>query len=545
MRSGDEWQVLLVDDDSVDRQAVRRAVRSTATPIVLYEAETLLEAREVLSTAMPDCVLVDMQLPDGEGLELVGAWPNVPFIVLTGYDDLAVTRRALQSGAQDYLIKGQFDAERIERSIRYAVERKLHEATRQSLAHQDRLASLGRLAASVAHEINNPTAFVAANLIVLREHAERTKVFHHRLTVLAQEYPPLAEVLAQYAPELGPDDLEALVRESVMGVERIVNIVRQLGSFARRPDEDEPLQDVSLTEVASWACMLIQNRIRNRATLIKELDTTLQKFVGRPGRLAQVATNLVVNAAQALPDGLPDKNMIWVRTRDEGGFVSLTVEDTGSGFSAKVKRRAFEPFFTTKPQGEGTGLGLAIASDIVRAHGGEIVLEDRVGGGARVTVRIPKVTTLTLPKKRLPSEAPESEAKPLRILLVDDEAPIRRAYRRMLKPHEVVAEEAGAALERLIEDGDTRFDLILCDLMMPGIDGMSFYEHVVDVRPELADRIVFCTGGAFEDRMRDFLESVPNRVLEKPASKDSIIETARAVLRDRATASSLNPPATP
>ncbi|MBO6940210.1 MAG: response regulator [Deltaproteobacteria bacterium] len=526
-----QWRVVIIDDELVDRKDFRRAASKTALVTCLGEAETIAEARTLLAQHTPDCVIVDMRLPDGEGLELVPEYPQLPFIVLTVHDDRETARRSLQSGAQDYLVKGQLSPEGIERSIRYAVERKAHHLMREKLAHQDRLASLGSLATSVAHEINNPIAFISANLTVLREQSSAYRAILEELESLASTVPELRDLLDRLTVPVAHDQLDRILRDCAMGTERIVSIVRQLGSYARGPEAAENPQEVSLTEVATWAMTLTRRTIEARARLNTELDPNLPPFVGRAGRLAQVVTNLLMNASQALETGDPNTQEVYLRTWRDGEQLCLSVEDSGSGFTSASLERAFEPFYTTKARGEGTGLGLAVARDIVRAHQGALELANRAEGGARVTLRIPQDTGLRL-TRRPPSRASTPSPGLYRILLIDDEESICRAYQRMLRPHQVVWVGPEGALSTLA-DPEVDFDLILCDLMMPGMNGVEVYERVRILRPGLLSRIVFLTGGVFTEPVRAFLDTVPNRVLSKPATKDDILEAVALNLQQR------------
>jgi len=534
--SSEGWSVLVVDDETVDRMQVRRTVAKAALVTRLREAETIAEAREMLREEPPSCVIADMRLPDGEGLELVEEFPRLPFVVLTGHDDMKTARRALQAGAQDYLVKGQLTSEAILRSIRYAVERKHHQLAHQALAHRNRLASLGRVAASVAHEINNPIAFVATNLAVFREQNHAYLKLSAALRELAETQPELAEVLRSHPLPHPAPEVDGLLLESITGTERIVATVRQLGAFARGPTAggaEEAPRALSLSDVAGAALRLTEKSARARASLITALDADLPTIVGRQSRLIQAVTNLIVNAMQAVPVGRADQNEIRVTTEQSRDEVRLIVEDSGPGFTDEGLQRALDPFFTTKAQDEGTGLGLAIVYESVRLHDGEVELENRPSGGARVTLRIPKNTGLDPIESTRPPPAVAPDDDHLRILLVDDEPAIRRAYQRMLRPHEVVGESGEGALERLLGKADAAFDLILCDLMMPGVDGRALYEALEDRRPSMIPRIVFLTGGVFDDYVRKFIESIPNRVLLKPVSREQLLAAADTAIRRR------------
>jgi len=498
--------------------------------MTVYECEGPSDTHEVLRTARPTCVLIAAGPADTELFALIDAWRNVPFIALTQTDSGG--QEAMRHGAEDHLDESALDTRILERSIRYAVERKLHGRAMETLAHQDRLASLGRLSATVAHEINNPLSFIAANLDTLQTYVLATGELLQTLDADPVARDVVERFVGQSPLPLAADEAKALIQQSADGCQRIVSIVRQLRSFARKSDEDERPRETCLSDVVGWACALTERQVAQRGTLIKRL-TDERVFLGRPGRLAQVATNLLLNAAQALPSNQPHANSVWVSTESDGEASYLIVEDTGPGFDWATRRRALDPFFTTKPQGEGTGLGLSIVHDIVQSHGGSLTLDNRASGGARVVVRIPHAT----PFAPLPSvPPPTSEQDPaLRILLIDDEVALRRAYQRWLRPHEVVAESASEALRRLLEQSDRNFDLVLCDLSMPDISGIEVQQRLLDGAPELMGRFVFLTGGALSEELSDALASTSARVLNKPATKDEILAVARQVRGDSST----------
>jgi CheY-like chemotaxis protein len=209
----------------------------------------------------------------------------------------------------------------------------------------------------------------------------------------------------------------------------------------------------------------------------------------------------------------------------------VDVRDTGAGIPPENLARIFDPFFTTKPAGVGTGLGLAICHSIVAALGGEIAVESAVGLGTTFRITLPQAgpDNLELP-------APARVAAPVgrrgRILIIDDEEMIVSALQEALREHQVMVEtEAKAALKRLL--GGERFDLVLCDLMMPEMSGMELFTRINDEVPEQAERFIFMTGGAFTPRSRGFLASVPNLRLEKPFDLQHLLTLVRDQLRER------------
>jgi PAS domain S-box-containing protein len=381
----------------------------------------------------------------------------------------------------------------------------------RQLARSDRLASLGTLAAGVAHEINNPLAFILGNLEFARE-----------------ELPALARSQAGARPEpLLAEVLEAL-REAADGAKRVSRIVRDLGVFAR--GEDEKREPVDVHKTLEAAIAIATNEIRHRARLVKTLEP-VPRVIADEARLTQVFLNLLVNAAQAIGEGRAEDNEIRVATRvDASERIVVEVADTGEGIPAAILPRIFDPFFTTKPVNLGTGLGLSICHGIVSALGGEITVESELGHGTTFRVLLPPApaagTAPSPPADLVPPGGPRA-----RVLIVDDEPAVLSALRRTLgRDHDVVAAASPEALEILLSDD--RFDLVLCDLMMPELSGMALYERVRRSRPELAERFVFMTGGAFTTGAREFLDRVRLRTLHKPFAPGEIArlvaERARA-----------------
>jgi CheY-like chemotaxis protein len=237
---------------------------------------------------------------------------------------------------------------------------------------------------------------------------------------------------------------------------------------------------------------------------------------GNEARLGQVLLNLIINAAQAMPEGAADQNEIRITLRRgaAGATVILEVSDTGPGIPRDLIPRIFDPFFTTKPVGVGTGLGLTICHGIVTALGGHIEVDSVVGKGTTFRVLLPASDQVP-DRGSVPDLDPSPGGPPMRVLVIDDEAAIGRAIALTLDRHDVVmTEHAREALGRIA--AGERFDVILCDVMMPETTGMDFYEQLEAIAPQQRARVVFLTGGTFTDRARRFLERVPNERLDKP-----------------------------
>jgi PAS domain S-box-containing protein len=387
---------------------------------------------------------------------------------------------------------------------------------KKQLEHQlvqaDRLAALGTMAAGVAHEINNPLAYVMLNL----------------------------EWVARKLPHVQDDPaslpaMMVMLDEARQGAARVSAIVRELRSFSRA--DGETRKHVDLATVVQSAIKMVGNEIRHRAQVVTSFEPALP-VLANEARLEQVVVNLLLNAAQAMPEGTAAKNVVRVSVRQDGERRAvLEVSDNGGGIPADVLPRIFDPFFTTKPVGVGTGLGLSICHGIVTSLGGKIRAYSDPREGTTFRVVLP--TTETLAGDSVPpvSEGPSSrDTVRARILVVDDEPAIAHTLRELLAPqHEVVSATSGR--EALATLAGEDFDVVFCDLMMPGMSGTELYHRIKAERPGMEARIVFMTGGAFTAGAADFLASVPNRRLEKPFSLGLIEQIVRDMARGARAAS--------
>ncbi len=384
-----------------------------------------------------------------------------------------------------------FEGEQVIFAIVRDVSERLELQRRIMLA--DRMASLGTLAAGVAHEINTPLSYILHNLRFVRGRLE-------------------AEGGQSREEFLGA------LRDAEEGGERVRQIVRALTVFSR--EEGETRRSVDMARAVRSAIQMVRGEVRSRARLVEEL-AQVAPVLGDELRISQVVVNLLKNAAQAITGGAPEANEIAVRlgpSRD--ARVEIAVSDTGVGIPPEVRGRLFEPFFTTKPVGEGTGLGLSICHGIVTGFGGELLVESEPGKGSTFRVLLPAAA----PEQRREDERTRGlvPVRRGRILIVDDEPRFGLSLARLLEPeHEVaVLTSAREAAKRI--SGGERFDLVLCDLMMPDMTGADFYAEVKRTAPEQANWIVYLTGGAYTQQARTFLATVRNRQLEKPIDMNAL-----------------------
>jgi signal transduction histidine kinase len=373
------------------------------------------------------------------------------------------------------------------------------------LTRTDRLASLGTMAAGVAHEINNPLAFMHANL----EYARRTL-----------REPLSAELLAETG---------LAIEEALQGTARISTIVRGLRLFSRASaHEHKPVQ---VSSVVKTALLLSGAMVSSRGVVETGVPESLV-VLGDEHELVQVLVNLLLNATQAMAPGTSGQR-IRVTAQTEGALVRLEVRDTGPGIAPENLRKVFEPFFTTKPIGEGTGLGLSICHSLVTAHGGDIGIHNLPEGGCCVTVRLPAASWRSTDTPVPPSPAALTVPR-ARVLVVDDEPLMRSALVRGLSADfdVVLAANAHEALSML--GRDRSYDVVLCDVMMAGLGGLELYERVKETAAELAPRMVFLTGGAWDPAIRARLEALPNERLLKPVSLLELREVIHRCVAARA-----------
>ena len=390
---------------------------------------------------------------------------------------------------------------------------------------EDRLRAVGRLAAGLAHEVNNPLTFVLANLESLRESHQAIRRFVRQLRVdLSTQEAITPQSFEQIATESNLqeviDDAADMLTDCYKGMHRIQDIARSLGTFSRADDDHAEMID--LTRVVDDACSMVFNQIRYRARLVKRFEP-IPLVAVYPGRIAQALVNMLTNAAEAIEGGAYEKHRIVVSSRADSQHVIIGVRDTGTGIGEENRERIFTAGFTTKAHQGGMGLGLASCRRVAAEHGGRLEVHHLTEGGTRFELVIPIDTGLTVSETRHDSR-PISEAplKRSRLLIVDDDAMVLSALRRRLRRRYDVVTVLGGVEALALLAADPEFDSIVCDLMMPKVDGKSFYDSIKAEQPQLAERIVFMSGGAFTPRLRKFAASVPNPVLQKPVSREDL-----------------------
>lgn len=382
----------------------------------------------------------------------------------------------------------------------------------EGLERAERLAAVGRLAAGMAHEINNPLAFISLN----------AEALERKLDALLPRGDDRSEVME-------------LLHHLVRGTERVAGIVRDLRAFSRDGAGEEERGPIDIEPVLASAIRMVEHEISARGELVRvrQGDVAVRpRVLGDARRLEQVFVNLLVNAVQALLDG--GRGRITLRETVSEHAVTIDVEDDGAGIAPEHLGRVFDPFFTTKAVGVGTGLGLSICHGIVAAFGGTMTIQSELGRGTCVRVVLARAAAGDSTPAR--AEPPREEHAPgpkrrARVLIVEDQEALAVTLARLLSAdHDVVtALRARDALARLAPD-QPPFDVVLCDMLMPDGTGVDVFEGATRVRPELAPRFVFMTGGAFTPDVADFLDRVPNPRLEKPFAISELEEIIARVV---------------
>ncbi len=363
-------------------------------------------------------------------------------------------------------------------------------SAQEKLVQSEKLASLGQMISSIAHEINNPLTPIVG--------------YSQRLLAMS-----------------GLDDNEKKSLEIINdSAQRVAKIIEKLLSFSRKSRPQRSYEDINALLKQSLEFREYQLKLEN-IEVVTDFGGEAPMSMVDSNQLQQVFTNIILNAEQAM-SGYRDKGLLKVSTRVlEGSVIEIKLEDNGPGIRKDVIGKIFDPFFTTKEPGKGTGLGLAVAYGIIREHGGEVRAESSEGAGTTFVVVLPVSGQTAEPA---PAAEKVSEARPVnpnekRILVVEDEELVVDLIKGVLEHDNITIDNAGDGEEALVKTASGDYDLIVCDIKMPGMSGIAFYDRIKELKPRLAERVIFITGDPSSETM-DFINKTGNEYITKPFKVD-------------------------
>ena len=395
------------------------------------------------------------------------------------------------------------NALRVEALMRDVSERKKLDDETRDIYHQllqaEKMAALGQTISGVAHELNNPLATILS--------------WSERLSQMSS-----ADASLRHG-------LDTILSES----ERAARIVRNLLTFARKRQTTRMMVDVNQVVAETLALRAYDLRLTN-VRVIDALAAGLPQVFADGHQMQQVLLNLIINAEQAMISA-NGRGVLVVRSWHdvEQEAVVLEINDDGPGIPDEVQPKIFDPFFTTKEVGKGTGLGLTVAYAIVQEHGGKIRLESRPGAGASFYVELPvsgKAPAAPRPK----ADGPVNTVAGASILVVEDEEALAAAVMDALRDAEYIVEWAADGEQAFKRVKAKRFDLVICDLRMPKLDGRAFYRSLSEEVPAMRKRVVFVTGDVAGTNAEQFLNESGCRWLAKPFRLADLLQTVRESL---------------
>jgi two-component system, cell cycle sensor histidine kinase and response regulator CckA len=518
-------RVLLIDDDEDDYIITRDLLDDLQIAgnngrfhdEIGFELDWVDNYEDGLNTiklGQHDVYLVDYRLGEVDGLTLLREGiqlTNAPFILLTGQGDREIDVEAMRAGAADYLVKGSMDATLLERSIRYAVERKNAERIRQDLEEQlrqaQRMEAIGRLAGGIAHDFNNSLTIIMT-CSQLMQRADKT-------TAQLQEYAYDIERAGQQAHAL----------------------TRQLLAISRNQELEPRLID--LNELIVDLKQILQRALGPNIEIIVVMRQMNSLVKADPSQLEQVIMNLVLNARDALPDGgkiiiETDQKYLDKAYTDQhiglepGLYTSLTVSDTGKGISHQALPHIFEPFFTTKDD-LGTGLGLATVYGIVQQSGGQIRVYSEPDFGTVFKIYLPLPDGKPLVEEKVAAETAVSPAVGT-ILVVDDDPKVRQLLVELLGDYGYTVLNAGDPTDalRLVQNYHQPIDLLITDMVMPNSNGRKLARLIRKQRPQI--KVIFMSG--YTRKVLDHHGLLDNNIafLDKPLEINSVLRLVQQSL---------------
>jgi CheY-like chemotaxis protein len=478
-------RVLLVEDDPNDAELICLALQRGGYDPRTRCVQTADGMRAALAEQAWDVILSDNGLPELSGPDAFAlvrdSGLDLPFLIVSDPMGEEAAVHAMRAGVHDCLLKedlGRLVAA-IERELGEAATRVERRSMQDQLLIAERMAWVGALGAGLVHEINNPLSVICGNLQVLER---QFAVVADSLSQAVATLPADAAAAVTLFAEAAADTAEA--------VRRVELITRELRQFCH-PDE-ATADAIDVHQVLEWSIRMTQNAVRGRFELVRRFSA-VPTVEGRMAALGQVFANLLMKAAEARTDSPVVAATITLATSAVDDMIAVDVIAPGGIQVAALPR----------------------IHGIVTELGGRIEVQTHAGSTTKVRVLLRPTAGASAAKTPVPTRPVVADPRSASILVIEDEPALRRVLPRLLAPHSVtVVERATDALERLRTGG--RFDVILCDVMMPEMDGMQFHQELARDRPDIARRVIFMSGGVFSPTVRSFFEGLPNRRLEKP-----------------------------
>ena len=520
-------RLLLLEDDPVDADLVAATLSEAGLEFTARRVDTRSDFIAAIETGAFDLILADYSIPGFDGMTALSLArqqaPDIPFLFVSATigEELAID--AMHHGATDYVLKQRLGrlVPSVQRALRERDERRERQRAEEALAQSERqfrqaqkMEAVGRLAGGIAHDFNNLLTVIMGYSHVLA-------------TELGREHP-----------------LYTKIEETQKAGERAAMLVRQLLAFSRK----QPLEPkhLSLNNVVANLEGMLQRLIGADIRLVITLDPGNSQVRADQAQLEQVLMNLILNARDAMPNGgtltietaqveLAKSPLYHVDPLPPGPYVKLSVADTGSGMDRETQAHIFEPFFTTKEEGKGSGLGLSTVYGIVTQSGGAIDVTSRESHGTRFDIFFPRVSA----DAHLAS-SPKVSAQPVggneTILLVEDDASVRILLRDALRKlgYRVIEAKQGLEACLLASQELDRLDLLLTDMVMPGMGGRELAQHLMTIKPEL--RMLFMSGFTDDVGILAGHERGTSGFLQKPFTPELLARTVRKILDAPSTA---------
>jgi CheY-like chemotaxis protein len=500
-------KIMIVDDEEHAREALKLRLESRDDQVVCCAGGEEALAQLQMGS-LPDLILLDLLMPDMDGWQFRieqkkrPAWASIPVIVVSG--DHSAQAEAVDAAA--YLCKPLDEQELMQTVDRVAREADRNRALAQA-SELERLISLGSLIGGIAHEINNPLALLFGSIDVLQR----------QLVGLAQP--------AQASEPFSVAGALRALENARRSAERIAGVVQCASLFASA--DLESVESIDVHRVLESSIQVASNEIRHGAHLVRNYES-LPHVRCNPARLGQIFLNVLLNAVYAIRDNGGRDHVIRVSTSLEESYVVVTITDSATELDAQTVARIFDPLSAATAGGARLHFGLAVSREVVQSMGGLIEVRTVEPQGVSFRILLPSDNSRSTYPPPAPKPPTRLASQRLPVMVIDDEPQLCELFSAMLSDQYDVAAFSSprSALASMLQGN---FAVIVCDVMMPELNGMEVYAQAIRERPELQERFVFVTGGAFTERARLFLRQTGRPTLRKPCSRSALLKVVGEV----------------